>query len=437
MVRAASSSALRGCPVCRVRALTSRYALAGGPFRTLAGPRHTLERVSESSLPRRTLLLGLFAAPLTVAACSGDKPKPATSSSATTPSSTTTSATAAPPKVTGAGLPADLLSVLTALYVGGNVPVTTASVGAALGKRKTRTAGLKVTGSTGTWHGSPIATVVQGKDLTLLVKDKTWKVVGGWWPSLSVYRPPFPTMRVLAIGSDARNPQPVTKCRGDALHIIGVDAKKGVGGIVGIPRDSWVPLSTGGNGKVNASLVFGGVGGMVTTVERASGVSIDGYVITGFKGFRAMVRSLGGIVFVASRSVQSVDGFRIVKPGTNKLDAKHALALARERKHLPNGDFGRSANQGALIKAGIVMARKAGPGALAGLLSKMGPHLSTDLTVGEVLNLCASLYVNTGAGVPNKVVPGAIGTREGQSVVLLGSGARSIFSDMKNGRLGA
>jgi LCP family protein required for cell wall assembly len=396
-----------------------------------------LERVSESSLPRRTVLLGLFAAPLTVAACTGDKPEqPPTTSSAPTPS-TTTGATTAAPKVTGAGLPADLLSALTALYLGGDVAVTTASVGAALGKRKTRTSAVTVTGSTGTWQGSPIATVVQGKDLTLLVKDKTWKVVGGWWPSLSVYRPPFPTMRILAIGSDARNPQPVTKCRGDALHIIGVDAKKGVGGLVGIPRDSWVPLSSGGNSKVNAALVFGGVAGQVKTIERASGVKIDGYVITGFEGFRAMVRSLGGIVFVASRSLQSVDGFRIVKPGTNKLDAKHALALARERKHLPNGDFGRSANQGALIKAGMMMARKAGPGALAGLLSKMGPHLSTDLTVGEVLNLCASLYVNTGAPVPNKVVPGAIGTREGQSVVLLGSGARSIFSDMKDGHLRA
>jgi LCP family protein required for cell wall assembly len=198
-----------------------------------------------------------------------------------------------------------------------------------------------------------------------------------------------------------------------------------------------VPLSTGGNGKVNASLVFGGVDGMVKTVSRASGVQIDGYVITGFKGFRAMVRSLGGIVLVASKSLQSVDGFRIVKPGTNKLDAKHALAFARERKHLPNGDFGRSANQGALIKAGIAMARKAGPGALAGLLSKMSPHLSTDLSVGEVLNLCASLYVNTSAAIPNKVVPGSIGTRDRQSVVLLGSGARSIFNDMKNGGLSA
>ena len=75
-----------------------------------------------------------------------------------------------------------------------------------------------------------------------------------------------------------------------------------------------------------------------------------------------MVRRLGGIVFVASKALKSVDGLAIVKPGTNKLDAKHALAFARERKHLPNGDFGRSANQGALIRAGMVMAQQGRPG---------------------------------------------------------------------------
>jgi LCP family protein required for cell wall assembly len=311
-------------------------------------------------------------------------------------------------------------------------------VATALGRRKPVAAPPKVVGTTGTWKGTPIATVTTGKDLTLLVKrGKGWSVVGGWWPSLAVGRPASKTMRVLAIGSDARNPQPVTKCRGDALHIIGVDPAKGVGGIVGIPRDSWVPLASGGNAKINASLVFGGVTGMVHSVSRVSGVQIDGYVITGFKGFRAMISALGGVVVVASKSLTSVDGFRIVKPGTNRLDAKHALAFARERKHLPNGDFGRSANQGVLIKSGVAMAQKAGAAQLAKLLSRMGPHLQTDLTVEEVLNLSASLYLSPAAKIPNKVVPGDVGTRDGQSVVLLGGGAKSIFADMRDGHLRA
>lgn len=390
-----------------------------------------------SSLPRRSVLLGLVAAPLTLAACSKDKKK-ATLPSTTSSTTTTTTAAPAPakPAVTGKGLPKDLLAVLGTLYLGGKVPAS-GDVASALAKRKVLKSSVSVSGTTGRWMGSTVASIVHGKDVTLLVKGtSSWAVVGGWWPSMSVYRPDFPTMRVLAIGSDARSGQPVEKCRGDALHIIGVD-HKGVGGIVGIPRDSWVPLSTGGNAKVNAALVFGGAKGQVRTIEKASGVQIDGYVITGFYGFRGMVDALGGIIFVAKRSLRSVDNFQIVKAGTNKLTSKTALALARERKHLPNGDFGRSANQGELIKAGMVMAQKLGPAQLARLLGLMGPHLATSLTPTQVLNLCASLYLSDTAKVPNKVVPGAIGTREGQSVVLLGGQAQSTFSDMRNGRLGA
>ena len=386
----------------------------------------------QSPLPRRSVLLGLLAAPLTVAACSKDKPSPGPSSTTATPSTTTP-----PASVTGAKLPADLLATLTALYLGGKPATSGTSVTDAIAKRTPRTGAVAVTGTTGTWQGTPIATIVEGDDVTLLVKAKQgWTVVGGWWPSLKVARPAFPTMRILAIGSDARNPQPVEKCRADALHIIGVDAK-GVGGIVGIPRDSWVRLSTGGNNKINAALAFGGAKAQAKTVANATGVPIDGYVIAGFKGFRGMVKGVGGIVFVASKALKSVDGLAIVKPGTNKLDATHALALARERKHLSNGDFGRSANQGLLIRAGMVMAQKAGPGQLANLLSRMGPHLKSDLSIGQILNLSASLYLSNAAQVPNKVASGAIGTRERQSVVLLGSPARSIFSDMKNGRLSA
>ena len=393
-------------------------------------PRPTLERVRFPSLPRRSVLLGLAAAPL--AACSGDDKAPAAPATTTT---TTTTTTPAGPTVTGKGLPADLLKVMTALYVGGTVPSTRA-VSAALSKRTPLAKSVTVIGSTGSWHRTPIASVVSGKDVTLLVKGRTWTVVGGWWPSLKVGRPPFPAMRILAIGSDARTDQPVEKCRADALHVIGVDSK-GVGGIVGIPRDSWVRLATGGNGKVNAALVFGGARAQAQTVADATGLKIDGYVVTGFKGFRGMVSALGGITYVSSRAVRSVEGYTPVRKGTNRLTAKTALSFARERKNLPNGDFGRSANQGALIKAGVVMAHRAGPARLASLLGKMGPHLSTSLTPDQVLNLCASLYLSDATKVRTLTVPGGIGTREGQSVVLLGSSARSTFRDLGDGRLGA
>ena len=387
-----------------------------------------------TKLPRRALLAGLAAVPVAVlAACSKDKPKPAPTS---TSSSSTTTAAPPKPQAIGKGLPADLLAVMTAMYVGGTVPASGA-VGTALAKRKPAGTSVTVGGSTGTWHKTPIAVVTQGKDVTLLVKGKAWSVVGGWWPSMGVARVPFKTMHVLTIGSDARAKQAVEKCRGDSLHVIGVDSK-GIGGILGIPRDSWVRIATGGTSKINAALTFGGAKGQWHTVRNVTGIPLDGYVITGFKGFRDMVTAVGGIALVYHASLKNDQGMQIVRPGVNHLNRTTALALARERHHLPNGDFGRSLNQGRLIQAGMAMAAKSGPGALPKYLTKIWPHVSTNLGVVQVLNACASLYLTNAAKVPNKVVPGAIGTRGGgQSVVLLGGAARADFKDMVDGRLRA
>jgi LCP family protein required for cell wall assembly len=378
------------------------------------------------------VLWGLLAAPLTVAACSDDKPKPPPSSSTTSTPSTTTTAPA--PKVTGAGLPADLLDVMTALYLGGKVSAA-GTVGPALAKRKTLTGARSVAGSVGKWKGAPIAVVATGKDLTLLVKGTSWSVVGGWWPSLGVAKSPAATMRVLAIGSDARPNQKVASQRADSLHIIGVDSK-GVGGVVGIPRDSGVSLASGGTNKINAALAFGGPKGVVKTVSRMSGVPIDGYVMTGFKRFRAMINAMGGLRYVAPAVFRGEHGI-LAKKGLNVLRGEPALSFARERHTLSNGDFGRSHNQGKLILAGMAMARAGGHKALVKYLGAMSPHVETDLSVAQVLNLAASVFQASPNSVKNVAVPGGVGTRSGQSVVLLGSGARSIFKDMRNGRLGA
>jgi LCP family protein required for cell wall assembly len=210
----------------------------------------------------------------------------------------------------------------------------------------------------------------------------------------------------------------------------------GVGGIVGIPRDSYVPLSTGGTDKINAALVFGGPQAQARTVSRALGVPIDGYVMAGFKGFRAMVSAVGGITFASKTSLRSVDDYQILRPGTNKLTSKTALGLARERKNLANGDFGRSANQGRLIKAGMVMAKKQGPARLPKYLTAMSPHLSTDLDVVEVLNLAAAVFLGDPAKTRTDVGDGPVGMRGGQSVVIVGGKARDLYSDMRDGRLG-
>ncbi len=386
--------------------------------------------------PVHVVPAALAALTLVAAGCSGDKPKPAASTSSSTTTTTTTTAAPRPATVTGKGLPADLLATMKTVYLGGTVPVT-ASMGTTMTKRRTGKGSVALAGGLGTWKGTPVAAVTYGKDVTLLAKDKSWKVVGGWWPSLGLpNRVPSRTSRILVIGSDARPNQTVASSRADSLHIVGFDAK-GIGGIVGIPRDSWVPIATGGTDKINAALVFGGAGGLVRTVEHTTGVQVDGYVMTGFAGFRAMINRMGGLKFVATSILRNDQGKTLLKEGLNILGGEGTLSVARERHTLPNGDFGRSANQGRIMLAGMTMAKGQGPAFLPKYLTAMSPNVFSDLTPEQVLNLCATIFWTNPNAVPNKVAPGGVGTRGGgQSVVLLGSGASSLFADIKDGRLG-
>lgn len=383
---------------------------------------------------RRPLLVaaaGITAIALALAGCSGsDKPAP----KAATSSTTTTKPAPAPNPFQAKGVPAALLAAVRPIYQGGAVR-STPSVGKALGKRKV-TKGAKVTlvGRLGTWKGTPIAVVTNGKDATLAVGPK-WKVVGGWWPSLGVKASLGGARRILLIGSDARPYENPVKARGDSLHIVGVDGRGG-GGILGIPRDSYVPLATGGSGKINSALMLGGPTGQTRTVTRYTGVPVEGYVLTGFRGFVLAVHGVGPIELVSPRAFTDHYSGASIRKGRNQLYGQAALAYARSRHAQPNGDFDRSFNQGRLLQAGMALARTAGPGKLPFFLSQVSPHVISNLSAEQMLTFAATMYVTAPGKVHNKVATGGFGmTSDGQSIVKLGSSARALFADMRDGSL--
>jgi LCP family protein required for cell wall assembly len=283
----------------------------------------------------------------------------------------------------------------------------------------------------------PIAVVTKGKDVTLAVKAPTWKVVGGWWPSLRVARPSLGggARRVLLVGSDARPGQPVDHSRGDSLHIVGLDGQGG-GGIVGIARDSYVDLASGGRGKINSALTFGGPTGLQRTVVSATGVPLEGYVITGFLGFQQLVDGFGGLPLNAPVAVKDVMSGANVQAGRNKLSGAEALSYGRARHGVAGGDFGRSANQGRLILAGAAFAKLAGPASLPRLLNRGAPNIATNLSAEQVLTFAAGAYVTRPQNVHNRVAAGGFGmTSDGQSIVLWDAEARGLFADIRNGNL--
>ena len=96
-------------------------------------------------------------------------------------------------------------------------------------------------------------------------------------------------------------------------------------------------------------------------MRRVTGLPVEGYVATGFKGFKAIVNQSGGLPMEIAKKIVFLHKLTI-PAGKQSLSGKEALAYARERKSLANGDFGRSAHQGEMLLAAAVAARLSGVG---------------------------------------------------------------------------
>lgn len=294
----------------------------------------------------------------------------------------------------------------------------------------------KATATLGRWFGAPVAVVTAGDDVTLAV-GPTWRVVGGWWPSLGIAAPSLGTAGprwVLAIGADARPGQQLEKTRADVLQVIGIDGGGG-GGVMGLPRDLWVPLATGGRGKINSAMVAGGARGQHRTVAAVTGLPIEGYVAIGFGGFQNVVDEQGGIPIVVPERVDARHAKIVIEKGPQTLTGKQALAYARERKTLPDGDFGRSRHQGQIILAAAVKAKLAGTQAIPAAFTSFSKVGTSNLSAEQMLTYAARLHVLNPLQVGRGVAKGALGRAGQQSIVVLGSQARALFASFRDGNL--
>lgn len=331
-------------------------------------------------------------------------------------------------------MPDDLLVVITRLYHGGSLPASP-GIAASLGARAPLKGSVATVGALGTWGKTPIAVVTVGQDATLLVKEGSWRIVGGWWPSMKVAAQPAGVRRVLVVGSDARPGEDPRRARGDSLHVVAFDGK-GSGAVGGIPRDSWVPLSVGGVGKINSALSLGGPDQLQRTVSSVTGVPVEGYILTGFSGFQSAVDAVGGLRFDAPVTVIGTLGDTLVRKGPNMLNGIRALNFARDRHTVAGGDFGRSANQGLIMLAGATMLRVAGPRSLPGYLTRIHPHVVTNLSAEKVLTISSMAFRTSAASFRNAVAPGRAGMQGSQSVVFLAPEASRVFAGLRGGRFG-
>jgi LCP family protein required for cell wall assembly len=293
--------------------------------------------------------------------------------------------------------------------------------------------------SFGVFQKQGIATVKMNQDIFLLVNNGDgWRIVGGKWPSLSLPAHWGPSPRLVAVvGTDARPREDVLATRTDSIHFVGLDGH-GHGGIIGVPRDSWVSIAGGGRSKINNALSWAGPEGMMETFEDLSGLPLEGYVMTGFAGFEALIgRVLGGLHLKVPYPMRDQAAKADLDAGPQIVDGDQALAFTRTRKALPNGDFDRSENQG-LLMLDVVRNLKNQQGfmGIPRLLDMAEPFIVTDLGPAELLTFAAQTIATDEDAIPNVVVPGSAGWAGSASVVYLSDSANDVFADLEDGRLG-
>jgi LCP family protein required for cell wall assembly len=225
---------------------------------------------------------------------------------------------------------------------------------------------------------------------------------------------------ILAVGSDARPGQEMTRSRGDALQLVGIDTRTGSATAIGVPRDSWVSIPGHGREKINSALYFAGPRGMAGAMRNLVGIEADYVMVTRFPFFEDMVDDIGGITVTNPRRFYDPylkkEGFR---KGRIHLDGYNAMAFSRIRKGLAGGDFDRSANQQRTLR-GIharIRAQAGRPGFIERGVMTVMEHMATNADPGELFALAQAVAQVDPRRITTCVVRGRVGFVGAASVV--------------------
>ncbi|UFN44292.1 LCP family protein [Nocardioides okcheonensis] len=225
---------------------------------------------------------------------------------------------------------------------------------------------------------------------------------------------------ILAVGSDARPGQDMTRSRGDALQMVGINTRTGAATAIGVPRDSWVAIPGHGREKINSALYFAGPRGMAGAMRNLVGIEPDYVMVTRFPFFEDMVDDIGGITVTNPRRFSDPylkkEGF---SRGRIHLGGYDAMAFSRIRKGLAGGDFDRSANQQRTLR-GIharIRSQADRPGFIERGVMTVMAHMATDASPQELYELAQAVAQVDPRRITTCVVQGRVGYVGAASVV--------------------
>jgi LCP family protein required for cell wall assembly len=205
---------------------------------------------------------------------------------------------------------------------------------------------------------------------------------------------------VLLLGSDDDSKFSADHVLTQSMILVRVNPGSRAVTMLSIPRDLWVPLSTGGSGKIDGAYSYGGASAAIATVERNFHVHVDDYAWVGLKGLIRMIDQLGGVDIVVTNPVlddfypNDIDvkylyGYTRVGllPGPQHLDGSHALQYVRSRHDDIQGDFGRSQRQQQVLLAMKAKTANLNAANLPDIVSALSGEFKTSMGLGKLRSL--------------------------------------------------
>lgn len=246
----------------------------------------------------------------------------------------------------------------------------------------------------------------------------------------SRFQPEKGKIFVLVIGNDARSGNP-NSVRADAIHIVGIDTRSLKGGILNFPRDSWVEIPGYGTRRINEALQYGGPRLLAQTLEKMTGIRLDYWVMTGFEGFQAIVRKIGGVRLRIPFHIYDPSGSGAnLNKGMQHMGARKSLAYVRTRHSFPRGDIDRTGNQALYLLAMLRELRRqvdSSPAALLRWLAAARAHTRHDIPSPELFRLGILASQVRPQAIHSVTVPATTGMAGAASVVFISSSADQIY----------
>jgi LCP family protein required for cell wall assembly len=245
----------------------------------------------------------------------------------------------------------------------------------------------------------------------------------------------------LVVGSDTRGDgDPVdpgaTNTRAplaDTIMVVRVDPAARQAKLLSLPRDLWVTLSNGSEGRINAAYSEGPQA-LVDTLRSELDIPINHYLEVDFTGFQDLVSAVDGVPMWFDRPLRDTNsGLDVVEPGCVTLDGRDALAFARSRNlqyldeggftYDGTGDLGRISRQQLFLRRVIDRATDQGlsnPATLKRLVEVGTDNVTLDdtLAIGRLLGLGRQFADYDGEALETYTLPNTPRTTSGGAEIV-------------------